>query len=84
MAQATEPVERIHYARTRGGITSEVIYDVYADGRETFAEREFGELRWYDFLPSAPELLAARRLQGRGLGQCDSLTEINLDDLPAA
>ncbi len=84
MAQATERIQRIHYARKRGGVTSEVICDVYADGRETFAEREYGEIRWYDFLPSDTEVSAARRLREQGLGLPGALVEIDLDDLPAA
>lgn len=84
MAQtATEP-KRFHYTRKMRVAGDEVsnmaIFDVFADGREEFWEREYGSVRWFEFTPSAAERAAVLRLYAKGSVALDDI--IDLDALP--
>lgn len=67
------PAARVEYKRIdicdyndELSITS-VIYDAYADGRETFSESSFGEVRWYNFTPTSFERNKAREFLNNGV-----------------
>jgi hypothetical protein len=67
--------ERVQYLRVRDGRCAYVIVDFASDGREIFAEQESGEVRWWDFSPTAEEQEFAHRLlrDGKGKGWRDML-----------
>ena len=73
---------RVRYNRKRGDCGAEVIFETYSDGREVFSDREFGEIRWYEYRPGEEELRRARRLRDTDQSE-DSERQIEMNlDLP--
>jgi hypothetical protein len=58
----TEMANRIRYSKVVRGELVYVIVDVHADGKMEFWSQEFGEVRWFAFVPDTAERLAALAL----------------------
>jgi hypothetical protein len=50
---------RVEYVKMRDNWPTRVIADFDTDGRGAFCEQEFGEVRWYPYLPSQSEVTFA-------------------------
>jgi hypothetical protein len=67
---ATTDPARFCYRRVENDHLRYVIVDIFADGREDWAEQYAGELRWYPFAPSEADREMVRRwLRSRGAHQ---------------
>lgn len=72
-------VGRVQYRKAEGHSLKFVIYERDLDARESFAEQEVGELRWYAFTPSESEKRFARELLAIGRGAADWGELLHLD-----
>lgn len=71
--------DRTDYLKRENGGWKRVIYEIHANGAETFSDQEPGEVRWFEFQPSERERLAARRVLSGANGRSGKEPILDLD-----